>query len=336
MNTTEAEQLASQIEGDFIAFIDEFHSHPEVWDDGIKNRLMQQYIDVKPVFPKKPYFSPSSTNSCPRELYLKGRGAKRENSKRQPHQARWQRMGTVGGDILQEDILKAEKHFEKLTGNPAPFWFEKNDDGTPMFEEFAKTNKKITHNGEMFYLFGSPDGIMTYVNDNGEKIRVGLEVKSKQTTAARTSAYSMRAPELSHVKQSVAYSAMFDCDFYMVVYVNMSKKSWSMTDEEYAKTPDLRAFCMHFTDEDRAKLFDELADNVKAQREGNPPKLDIEKFTFNNFKSACANDLSQEEVGELAQYVQRVAHSSMPDWKKRAIEKDFETIVELRKKGGKA
>ena len=74
-----------------------------------------------------------------------------------------------------------------------------------MFEDFAKKSHKVEHNGVTFHLSGSPDGIMIYTDEDGNKIRVGLEVKSKQTTAAMTSLYSMKEAEAKHVEQVMAY-----------------------------------------------------------------------------------------------------------------------------------
>src|SRR5690606_19369121 len=157
----------------------------------------------------------------------------------------------------------------------------------------------VEHAGETFYLYGAPDGIMTYLTDEGEVIRVGLEIKSKQTTPARTSLHSMRKPEESHVKQAIAYSHMYNVDYYVILYVNAAKQSWELTDDQYEKTPDIRAFAIEITDEDRRALFDRLAEIQRAIRTNNPPKMDIDNFTFNNYKTACAESLSDEEFDEL-------------------------------------
>src|SRR5690606_36333354 len=140
------------------------------------------------VFPKRRYFSPSALGSCPRELYIKAiHGHKVAVKLRQPpHQGRWNKLGTLGRDLIQRELLAIERNYEKLTGNTPRFRFLRNPDGTPMFEEFAKTNKLVEMDGAKFYLYGAPDGIMEYITDDGEKIRVGLEVKSKQTTPAQT------------------------------------------------------------------------------------------------------------------------------------------------------
>jgi len=74
--------LTAQIEGDFIAMIDEWHSLPETWDNELDAQIHRWYADVlteKPVYPKKPYFSPSAANACPRELYMKQIGAERDD-----------------------------------------------------------------------------------------------------------------------------------------------------------------------------------------------------------------------------------------------------------------
>lgn len=335
MIITNTNELTTQIEGDFIALLDDYHAQNEVWDNELDAQIHRWYSNPPRVFPKRPYFSPSSANSCPRELYVKAKGAKRDAFKRQPHQKRWTSLGTSIGDMIQRDLLFIEKHYEKLTGNKPRFKFERNEDGTPMFEDFAKTNALVEHNGETFYLYGTPDGIMTYVTDDGEVIRVGLEIKSKQTTPARTSLHSMRAPEESHVKQTIAYSHMYakdgkPIDYYVILYVNAAKQSWVMTDDQYAKTPDIRAFCIEITDEDRNVLFDRLAEINCAIRTDSPPKLDLDSFTFNNYKTACARDLTDEEFDELKALVRRCLKSNLPGWKKHQYHEAYEFIKSVR------
>src|SRR5690625_1342109 len=108
-----SDDLSVQIEGDFIAMLDEWHSLPETWDSALDAEIHRQYAEIltrKPVFPKRPYFSPSSANNCPRELYEKATGAKRDKQMNQPHQKRWQNLGTSIGDMIQRDLLFIEKH----------------------------------------------------------------------------------------------------------------------------------------------------------------------------------------------------------------------------------
>src|SRR5690606_9341996 len=142
-----------------------------------------------------------------------------------------------------------------------------------------KSNVKVTHNGETFYLYGAPDGIMEYATDDGELIRVGLEIKSKQTTNARTSLYSMREPDVGHRLQAQAYARMFGCDYCVLLYLNLSQKSWSMTDEDYAKPPDIRAVCLHVTEADKAAILGKPVYVTRCVREGTPPPLDLDEWT---------------------------------------------------------
>lgn len=323
-------QLATQIEGDFIAMLDEWHSHPDVWDDALDSQIHKWYVNPPKVWPERPYFSPSALGSCPRELYVKAKGAKRDNFRQVPHQTRQRGMGTLTGDFIQRELLFIEKHFEKATGNKPRFKFLRDEQGRPRFEEFAKHSVKVTHQGETFHLYGSPDGIMEYTTDDGEKIRVGLEIKSKASTAARTSHYSLKHAEDSHVTQAQCYAKMFGCDYYIVLYVNLAKKGWFMTPEDYAKTPDIRAFCLYVTDEDKARLMDKPAEITQAVREGTPPPLDLDNWVFNNFKQACALDLTQEEFTAVGEVVRKMQDSSLPANKKRDYMNALDFITEVR------
>lgn len=326
--------LVAQIEGDFVAFIDEWHSLPEVWDSELDAQIHRWYageLTAKPTYPRRPYFTPSAANACPRELYMRQTGAKRDDQTRAPHQARWQRIGTAIGDMLQRDLLFAEKYFEKQTGNKPPFVFERDERGRPMFEEFARINKPINYAGHRFYLYGMPDGILRYVTDDGEILRVGLEIKSKQTTAARTSAYSMRRPEVDHLAQVTCYSIMYDVDYYLIVYVNAAKKSWALSDDEYADTPDLRAFCIEINDAARAAVLDGFVDVMDAVAAKEPPALDLDRWTFNNYKTACAQSLTADEYDILKQQVENMRRSSLPEWRKRNYVEALNEIDVLRR-----
>lgn len=210
------------------------------------------------------------------------------------------------------------------------FSFERNKFGEPMFEEFAKKAVTIDYRGHQFALFGAPDGIMRYVTDDGEVLRVGLEVKSKQTTAARTSDYSMRAPEESHVKQTYCYSIMYDVDYYVILYVNGAKKSWDMEAEEYRKNPDIRAFGIAIGDEERRSVLDYFAGILDARETKTPPPLDIWRFKFNNFKQACAKSLSDDELASLKREVSAISRSRLPDWKKNDLAEALANIEQLR------
>lgn len=298
--------------------LDKWHSLPETWDSKLDAEIHRQYAEVLTKykymdFRSLPYFSPSSANSCKRELYVKARGAKRDVKANPPYQGRWQRIGTAIGDLLQRDLLFIERYFEKKTGEGPAFIPTRTDENYPMWEDFAKDMTTVEHNGVKFNLFGTPDGILRYKDGRN----VGLEIKSKQTTAAQTSLYSMKEPKQDHVKQVTAYSIMYGVDDYIIAYVNASKKSWVMSEEDYEKNPDVRAFHIHVTESDRHALLDGFADVVRAVQDGNPPPLDLDKWMFNSFKTACALDLSDEEFSELTEQLGRIKKSRIPDWKKR-------------------
>lgn len=306
-----------------MAHLDAWHSRPETFDNELDRQLHRWYADAPAVYPRRPYFSPSSANACPRELYVRQRGAKRDITGQPPYQGRWVRLGTAVGDMIQRDLLFMERHYDGC-----PFRFERTADGRPMFEDFAKVNKRIERGRQAFYLYGTCDGILEYTAPDGGVIRVGLEIKSKQTTAARTSLRTMRSAEESHVAQTVAYSIMYDVDYYVILYVNAAKKSWVIDEDEYAKSPDIRAFGIEISDDDREALLDRLAGVMEAVNTGNPPPLDLDNFTFNSYKTACALDLSDDEMDALRRRVEAIKRSRMPAWRQ---ERYIEAVAEIEK-----
>ncbi|MCD9024351.1 hypothetical protein K7P76_21270 [Cohnella sp. NL03-T5] len=335
--------LAEQIAVDFTAQLDAWYGSPEVYDDELDAQIHRWYADIivdkaRKVWPPRdiPYFSPSSANSCPRELYEKLRKSPKDKTDSPPHQGRWRAVGTAIGDVIQRDLLFAEKHYAKATGAPPRFRFDRNERGEPMLEDFAKRNAIITHKGRKFALFGTCDGIMLYATEDGEVLRVGLEVKSKQTTSAQTSEYSTRnGPKEDHVKQCVCYSLMYGSeaapiDYYVILYVNASKKAWDMTPEDYVKNPDIKAFGIEVTDEMRAGVLDYFADVLGAVERNEPPALDIDKWNFNNFKGACAVGLSDEEYARIQREVAAVIASQMPEFKRQQYANTLAKITELR------
>jgi hypothetical protein len=159
-----------------------------------------------------------------------------------------------------------------------------------------------------------------------------LEIKSKQTTAAQTSDYSMREPKEDHIKQVVCYSLMYNVDYYLIAYVNASKKSWNMTDEEYTKSPDFRVFGVKITQEMKNAVLDDFSDVVNAVETKTPPPMNLDKFLFNNFKMACAESLTDQEYDELKTQVRAVMKSGMPNWKKQSYFDAIQFIKEVRER----
>ncbi len=94
----------------------------------------------------------------------------------------WQRRWRFIGDAIQRNILLAERHYEKFTGEDPCFRIERTKDGFPAFEDLVKTRKIIEHNGQRFSLIGMCNGILEYTEEHGVVTRVGLEIKLKQTS----------------------------------------------------------------------------------------------------------------------------------------------------------
>lgn len=324
---------AQRIADEFIEFLDEYHSQPELFDNALDAQIHRWYADPPKVWPKRPYFSPSASAACPRSLYFKQKRATPDKETKKPYQTRWQNIGTAIGDVIQRDILFAEKHFEKNTGKPPKFVFDKNEDGTPVFEDFAKVNMPIEHRGKTFYLYGTCDGILRYTDEEtGEVIRVGLEIKSKQTTAAKTSAYSMKEAESKHIEQASLYADMYGVDFYIILYVNTSKKSWEYPQGEYEKTPDIRAFGYDFSDAELQEgIYDRFVDILEAVENSEPPPLDLDNWTFNNYKTACAQSLTDDEMAELIEQKNQISRSNLPSFKKEGAARAVKDIERLRK-----
>lgn len=312
-----------------------------MYDDALDAQIHRWYYDVltdksRKVWPPRnvPYFSPSAANADPRGLYEKMRGAKKERSGQPPHQGRWTRIGTAIGDTVQRDILFAEKY----TQSPR-FSFERNEYGEPAFEDFIKVGRIIEHAGKTFALFGTSDGIMRYVAADGTILRVGLEIKSKQGSYSQTSGFQARkGPKDDHVKQCVCYSVMYGrptepIDYYVILYVNASKKGWTMTPEDFAKTPDILAFGLHITDEMRDDVLDHFAGIVDAAERGEAPELDLDRWMFNDFKRAIALSLSTDELAALQRKVSATLRSSLPDGKKRDYAEALAFIEAVRAEG---
>lgn len=330
--------LTEEIAFNFTAFLNAWHSLPETYDDALDAQIHRWYSDFlsdgsRKVWPPKgiPYFSPSSANADARGLYEKLRGAKKDGGGQPPHQGRWTRIGTAIGDVIQRDILFAEKHTE----NPR-FVFERNEFGEPMFEDFAKKGAVIDYVAEdgkkkSLALYGTGDGILRYITEDGEVIRVGLEVKSKQTTSAQTSDYMQRyGPKDDHVKQCVCYSIMYDVDYYIILYVNGSKKAWGMGAEDFEKSPDIKAHCIEITDDMRNEVLTRFAGIVEAADSGAPPPLDLGKWLFNGFKRAISKSMSDEEYATLKRQVYAIQVSGLKDFEKRNYADAFDELTQLR------
>jgi len=333
-------ERGEEIARDFIRMLDRWHSEPEVIDNDLERQIAAMNYEIlrNPVKldwgPRgSRYFSPSQVDACRRSLYMKLIGAPKDKQRHMPHQGRWQRAGTIFGAMIQRDLLFIEKHYEEVTGEASPFEVERvtvNGYRFPAWERFAETLVRIDYGGHTIALKGQPDGILRYKDGT----RVGLEIKSKQTTAAKTGSYAMSGPEEKHLKQVVAYSLMYGLDDYLIVYGNLAKKSWNMTEEEYARNPDIRAFHVRITDADRRALLDRLAGVLDAVEARTPPPLELDKWAFNNWKTACALSLTEDELKDLHAQVKRAQRSKMPAWMKQNYQTAWTEIQEIRNRGG--
>jgi hypothetical protein len=321
--------LTNNIADVFTDFLNEWHSYNEPYDDRLDAWLHELYAKAKRRRRKLdfsvPYFSPSSAGKCDRELYVKALGMPKDQDEVKPWQRRWTAQGTAIGDWFQRELLLAERHFEKFTGKEPPFRLARTEAGEPFFEDFVHTQRFFEHNGQRFSLLGTCDGVLEY----GGK-RIGLEIKSKQTSYSETGFSRMSSPKSEHVKQVTCYSLMYDLDEYLIVYVNTSKKAWFMDDSEFESSPDFRVFHVPVTGAMKTEILDKFAYVTKCVAEGTPPALDLDQFRFNNFKRSCALSLSDDEFNILKAQVRRALRGRLPEWKKQVYYDAFEYIREVR------
>jgi hypothetical protein len=329
----------TELAQEFTEYLNEWHSYKEPYDDKLDAWLHDLYAKEKAKYKrmdfKSVYFSPSSAGSCDRELYVKAKKMPKDDEEVKPWRRRWTAQGTQIGDWLQREILLSERHYEKYTGKEPAFKMARTDEGAPYFEDFVKTQRFFEHNGQRFSILGTSDGLLEYVDaETGEVKRIGLEIKSKQTSYSETGFNRMKAPKEDHVKQVTCYSLMYDLDAYLIVYVNTSKKAWFMSDEDFEKSPDFRVFGVDVTDEMKTAILDKFAEVTRCVAENTPPALDMDAFRFNNFKRSCALSLSEEEFATLKAQTRRAMNSGLPEWKRQIYYDNFQMIKEFREEGG--
>lgn len=334
----EAEMIAKE----FVEYLNDFHSKGIQNDDEVLVQLYKDYIEMIPNVPKpnfkgNHFFRSSSTGACAREHYCRLKRMKADpRGSILPQTTRWQNLGTRIGDMVQFDLLLAEKHstgkfkFERVK-KEFPNGRQFRDTTTfPHFEEFSTITKFIDHKGKTFCIHGSTDGIMIYTRPDGTQVRVGLEIKSKQTSYSRTTLHSMKAVDTKHKKQTISYSLMFDVDYWIVLYVNASKKSWSPSEEDLQKCPDIRAFGHYVTPTMKEEVMDRFAMICEAVDTNTPPPLELNNYTFNNYKNACAKSLSKAELLALCDYVESEEVQGLPQWLRTSMEASLEDIVSRR------
>lgn len=324
---------------EFTEYLNEWHSFQQPYDDIMDAEIYEKfaaelrkqskygYFDWSK---QRPHFGPSSAGRSDRELYEKVRKAPRDQNRPQPQQRRWTALGEQIGGLVQREIMLAERHYAKFTGKPVRFRFKRNEDGAPLYEHFTKKMHEIEHDGESFSIFGLGDGILEYLTGDGEWIPIGLEVKSRQTSYAETSHNRMKEVKPDHYLQTVCYSEMYSLDYFLTIYVNSSKKAWNMTDTDRIKSPDFRVFGYEITDDERNAIKTKFARVTRLAREGNAPKVELDSWLFNDYKSHIAKTLTEEEFAELKEQALLVQRSGLPDFKKRQYAEAVEFISGVR------
>ncbi|MDQ0270767.1 hypothetical protein [Cytobacillus purgationiresistens] len=333
-----SQQLAEQIAQDFAEYMDEFHRYPQPYDDAMDAEFYEQYARVlreqskwgyfnwktAPDGTPRPTFAPSSAGKDERQLYSKAVYGRKAEEGRPPNrnQRDWTGLGSQVGGYIQREIMLAERHFEKLTGKKPRFKFERTKRNEPAFEHFVKKIHEVEHNGEKFGLNGLPDGILEYITDDGEILRVGLEVKSFQKSY--TDFKEQAEPKRDHELQTHVYNEMYDLDYTLVLYHLTYGADWEY---EFSRNKIYGRFIPR---EARISLLDKFARVTKAWRTKTPPAIDLDGWKYNDYKTVIAKDFTDEEFEILKAQVRRAQRSNLPAWKKQQYYEAFEFIKDAR------
>lgn len=315
-----------------IKQIDTFHKYDKPFDDPLIIWLHESYAKVlrkgKDMDWSNVYFSPSSSDMCPRALWHKAMKHKKDKQKPLPHQRRWTHLGENIGDLFQMEFLLMGRHYKKLVGEIPRFTMGMTEEGYPAFEEFTWKNKKVKHNGETFYLAGNGDGIL---HDNQDDKLIGLEVKSTQQTPSKTNYRNMMSAKEAHIKQVIVYSIMYDIDTYIILYYNGAKKAWFLSEQEYKDHPDMRLFQINVTKEQQTDMLDFFADITRRVRENDPPLPDLKKWLFNPYKDAICKTLTDDEMERLGNATNGLISMGLYSrWEERSVTEALEDIKRRR------
>jgi hypothetical protein len=330
------QQIADKIAQDFIDFLDEFHTHPQPYDDAMDAEFYAQYARIlkeqskwgyfnwktAPDGTPRPLFSPSSAGKDERFLYEKAIKSKADPREPNRNQRDWTGLGSQVGAYIQREVMLAERHFEKLTGKKPRFKFERTERNEPSFEHFVKKIHEVEHNGEKFGLNGLPDGILEYITDDGEILRVGLEVKSFQKSYMDFK--KQEQPKLDHELQTHVYNEMYGLDYTIILYHITYGAEWK---RDFSRN---KAFGRYFPKEVRLPLLDKYARVTKSWRTGVAPAVDLDGWGYNDYKTAIAKGISDEEFAILKAQVKRAQRSGLPEWKKQIYVDAFMYIQEVR------
>lgn len=313
--------------------LNEFHMYDNVYDDALDIFIDQSYADVRR---KKrhldwsiPYFSPSSSDKCDRELYHKAKRHKKDPKVWQPHQRRWVQFGEGIAAVIQREFMLSDRHFEKFTGKKPRYSMGMTDEGLPFMEEFVFTQKKFEHEGEKFTILGTLDSVLID-NETGNPLIV--EIKSKMQTPSKTSLTAMKEAQPGHIKQVICYGLMYGIDEAVIMYQNLAHKGWDMSEEDFKKTPDIRLFDVDITEDKKLDILDKFANIAQRIREDDPPLPDMSKWKFNEYKQTIAESMTDEDVDKLEQ-VNEAFKFTYPGWMNKQIEL---AMIDLKRRREKA
>ncbi len=329
--------MAEQIAKDLSDYLDEFHKYDQPYDDKMDAEFYEQYARIlreqakwgyfnwktAPDGTPRPTFGPSSAGKSERELYQKSIKSKKDEREWTINQRDWVGLGGSVGGYIQREIMLAERHFKKLTGKEPRFKFERTERNEPAFEHFKKAMHEVEHDGEKFAIHGLPDGILEYVTDDGEILRVGLEVKSFQKGWSAFKAH--KEAKEDHVLQTVCYSDMYGLDYVVVLYHLTYGVDWFKHTISRNKI-----YGVHITDDMRDNVKSKFARVTKAWRTKEAPPVDLFAMRFNDYRQAIAESLSDDEFEDIKAQTKRVMKSGLPEWKKQGVFDTYEFFREVR------
>lgn len=351
------QQFIEGVADKFKSQMDAFH-RKNLSTDPIMLEWHRNFADIlekgveKP--PVKKWIRPSMVGSDEQAVWMHLHGYKPDDyildEPQDEVHTRWQAIGTAVGDVWQQQVLAAE-YWTKKGKAEVEFAFERLDlsDGisdklknVPAFEEFAR--KYVELDGVP--VWGTCDGILNY-NDRtsphryegyGVPVRIGFEVKSKQTTNASTGHYKMKTYEEKHKKQTLTYALMYNLDYYFILYQNCSKKGWTQDEETKTKYPDVRIFGVYISEKDKRNHLEYLKGLWSLRLSEEKPPLDPLNWTFNSHKVSAIVNMTDEEYSELSAAEARISYSK--DYTTFEKKQAYECLEEIRQaresmKGGK-
>lgn len=279
------QELASAI----VKHFDKVNSINPLWDDKeIETLLLQQKeyevskIGEKPDYPKQfARFSPSSSDSCDRELFFKNLRVGRDESPMTPQQKRWTENSTGVHEARQRNLLYAEKFLDKPDFKVERIVDKKNPlrNKLPAWEKQLEDWKVIEHKGVTIVVTGMMDGILEYKDGS----RIGFEFKTKSNSVAQIKGLKDSAPY--HKKQCVAYSILFGIDEFVLTYESVAKDKWGTGENA---RDDMKAFYIKVTERQRQQMLDKWAGVGENVETGELPDGDNKKCMFCPFKTECA------------------------------------------------